>query len=29
LSLEALSTGNYVLVVKGSKGTDTRIIQKD
>ncbi len=29
LSLEALSTGNYVLVVKGSKGADTRIIQKD
>ncbi len=29
LSLESLSSGNYVLVVQGSKSTDTRIIQKD
>jgi hypothetical protein len=29
LSLDALPTGSYVLVVKGSKGSDTRIIQKD
>jgi hypothetical protein len=29
LSLEALPSGSYVLLVKGSKGSDTRIIQKD
>ena len=29
LSLDALATGNYVLVVKSDLGADTRIIQKD